>query len=67
MATIKPNDRDTDVRAEEAEETLPLPLDAAVTLGQTTELQRAALEQRARANRRSLAAEIRDSVNPPEA
>lgn len=43
----------------------PVPLDEAIATGETTELQRAALEHAARENRRSLAAELRAALHPP--
>jgi hypothetical protein len=43
----------------------PIPLDEAIARGQTTDLQRAALEHGARENRRSLAAEIRAALHRP--
>jgi hypothetical protein len=43
----------------------PIPLDEAITTGQLTALQHAALEHAARQNRRSLPAEIRAALHPP--
>jgi hypothetical protein len=49
-----------------AEPAVPLPLADAIATGRTTELQRAALLHAARENRSSVAAEIRETLHPPE-